>query len=178
MDVYEAKIKRRRLHIDMKGSHPFKYEFELLHSVLGEAYKCMTTYIRIDNIDFLVVYNEPRFLRTWDHVIHPKPAGSDWTSEEIEKITHLRRLIFPLSERTQIDWMNGGHLRFNEYSLIEFYRLPMAKASEREANSLVFKVCVANKGDRLVICKPESLEQYLALDAKHEEELSKQTSPQ
>ncbi len=164
MDIYDAQIRQRRLHISMKGTHPFKYEFEVLHSALGESSNLLTTYARIDSIDFLVIYNEQTFEKNWEHVIHPKPAGPDWTNEEIERITGMRRLIFPFSERTAIDWNKGGHVHFDPYSLVNFNRMPTTKESARLAGKLKLEVAVSRRDDRLIVFKREDVEKYSALD--------------
>src|SRR5574342_641176 len=169
MDIYTGRIKNKRLYIPRHLNKGMTEEAVLLHKKDLMTYKpFMTSYFRFDGMDLLALYSNDNFDKIWNHILHPKPKGADFTEEEINDIIHTRRVIFPFSEWTYIDLIRGNHVKFNEYSLKEFYRLESAK----EAGKLKTEVRVLDHGNKLMVVKPENLEAFLKMD----EEMNKKSA--
>jgi hypothetical protein len=162
MDIYKGSIRNKTLHIPQRSNKSLKPEWELFYEVLGTDSRFLTSYFKFDGVDLLAMYSQDTFEKIWAHVLHPKPKGADFTNEEIDDIVNTRRVIFPFSEHTKIDWYKSGHVKFNEYSLKEFYGLEKASL----AGKLKQDVLVVNHGNKLMVIKPESLEAFLKLDEK------------
>jgi DNA-binding transcriptional regulator/RsmH inhibitor MraZ len=124
-------------------------------AVLGNAEECLITYLIANGVDALVLYKEKTFLKRFRNLLFPK----EWS----EKIDHDRTLAYSSTQPASIE--DNGRIILRPLSLADFYGIQdISVRNIKSIDSIVGPVKGENRGDFLVLVKPEDFDKYRSVN--------------